>query len=100
MPSFFGLFARKKSNTQGRSNMPPPTAASPAPPPIPYALPNNPQEVNRLDFQHYMLRYVLEANYLAPLVPEQVNMMLDVGCGTGRWISEMANNSLIVVLLA
>lgn len=89
MPSFFGLFARKKSSTQELSDTPPTTAPL-SPSPIPYALPNNLQEVNRLDFQHYMLRYVLEANYLAPLVPEQVNMMLDVGCGTGRWIYEMA----------
>jgi SAM-dependent methyltransferase len=90
MLSFFGLFAQKKSNTQEQSNIPPPTSAPPSPPPVPYALPNNPQEINRLDFQHYMLRYVLEANYLAPLVLEQVNTMLDVGCGTGRWIYEMA----------
>lgn len=89
MPSFFGLFARKKSSTQEQSNTPPTTAPF-SPSPVPYALPNNPQEVNRLDFQHYMLRYVLEANYLAPLVLEEVNTILDVGCGTGRWIYEMA----------
>lgn len=90
MPSFFGLFARKKSNPPEQLETSPSAATSPSPRPIPYALPNNPQEVNRLDFQHYMLRYVLEANYLAPLVPEQGNMILDVGCGTGRWIYEMA----------
>jgi ubiquinone/menaquinone biosynthesis C-methylase UbiE len=57
---------------------------------VPYALPNNLQEVNRLDFQHYILRQALGANYLAPLdhkhPPESI---LDVGCGTGRWLAEM-----------
>ncbi len=88
MPSFLNVFNRKKSKSQELSHTS--SATQSAPTPIPYALPNNPHEINRLDFQHYMLRYVLEANYLAPLAPEQVNTILDVGCGTGRWIYEMA----------
>lgn len=54
----------------------------------PYMLPANDQEINRLDFQHYMLRYALRGNYLAPLT--QPESILDAGCGTGRWAMEMA----------
>ncbi len=54
----------------------------------PYMLPADDQEINRLDFQHYMLRYALRGNYLAPLT--QPESILDVGCGTGRWAEEMA----------
>jgi ubiquinone/menaquinone biosynthesis C-methylase UbiE len=54
----------------------------------PYLLPNDDREVNRLDFQHYMLRYALRGNYVAPL--HRPTGILDVGCGTGRWALEMA----------
>jgi SAM-dependent methyltransferase len=54
----------------------------------PYMLPKDEGEINRLDFQHYMLRYALSGNYAAPIqFPASV---LDVGCGTGRWPVEMA----------
>lgn len=55
---------------------------------VPYALPRDNEEINRLDFQHYMLRYALRGNYAAPL--QQPHAILDVGCGTGRWAREMA----------
>ncbi len=54
----------------------------------PYLLPKDFHEVNRLDFQHYMLHYALQSNFAAPC--EQPQHILDVGCGTGRWVSEMA----------
>jgi ubiquinone/menaquinone biosynthesis C-methylase UbiE len=45
-------------------------------------------EVNRLDFQHYMMRYGLQGNYAAPVgTPDSI---LDIGSGTGRWAIEMA----------
>lgn len=53
-----------------------------------YALPTDPQEVQRLDFQHFMLRREMRGNYVAPLA--QPTNILDVGCGTGRWVMEMA----------
>jgi ubiquinone/menaquinone biosynthesis C-methylase UbiE len=54
----------------------------------PYVLPSDDQEINRLDFQHYMLRYALKGNYAAPVTnPASI---LDVGGGTGRWAMEMA----------
>jgi len=53
-----------------------------------YVLPKDEGEINRLDFQHYMLRFTLRSNYLAPIgAPTSV---LDVGCGTGRWPVELA----------
>ncbi len=54
----------------------------------PYILPKDPGEVNRLDFQHYMLRSYLRANYLAPIT--QPHNILDVGSGTGRWAIQLA----------
>lgn len=56
---------------------------------VPYVLPNDMGEVNRLDFQHYMMRYALRGNYGAPLDP-RIASILDVGSGTGRWSMEMA----------
>ena len=55
---------------------------------VPYNLPRDLEEMNRLDFQHYMFRYALRGNYAAPVnAPASI---LDVGTGTGRWAREMA----------
>ncbi|HEY1387901.1 MAG TPA: class I SAM-dependent methyltransferase, partial [Ktedonobacterales bacterium] len=54
----------------------------------PYMLPSDDQEIHRLDFQHYMLRFALRGNYAAPAQHPQD--ILDVGTGTGRWAREMA----------
>lgn len=55
---------------------------------VPYVLPKDMGEVNRLDFQHYMMRSALHGNYAAPIsAPQDI---LDIGCGTGRWAIEMA----------
>jgi ubiquinone/menaquinone biosynthesis C-methylase UbiE len=55
---------------------------------IPYQLPHDMEEMNRLDFQHYMLRALLRGNYSSPIRNPQ--SILDVGSGTGRWAREMA----------
>jgi ubiquinone/menaquinone biosynthesis C-methylase UbiE len=55
---------------------------------LPYALPRDMEEINRLDFQHYMLRYALRGLYAAPL--ESPASIVDVGTGTGRWAMDMA----------
>jgi len=55
---------------------------------VPYVLPKDDEEINRLDFQHYMLRFALTGNYAAPI--QHPRSILDVGCGTGRWAREMA----------
>ena len=56
----------------------------------PYLLPDpdTEQEIDRLDLQHYMLRYLLQGNYLAPIT--NPTRILDIGSGTGRWVAEMA----------
>lgn len=54
----------------------------------PYMFPKDDQEIDRLDLQHYVLRFMLHENYLAPL--KTPGRILDVGCGTGRWAIEMA----------
>ncbi len=55
---------------------------------VPYVLPKDMGEVNRLDFQHFMMRSALRGNYAAPIgTPDSI---LDVGSGTGRWAIEMA----------
>lgn len=55
---------------------------------IPYALPADLEEQNRLDFQHYVLRFTFKGNYAAPI--DNPRTILDVGCGTGLWAREMA----------
>lgn len=54
----------------------------------PYVLPSDDKEINRLDFQHYMLRYALRGNFASPI--QRPMSILDVGSGTGRWATEMA----------
>ncbi|MGH2502516.1 MAG: class I SAM-dependent methyltransferase [Ktedonobacterales bacterium] len=55
---------------------------------VPYMLPKDLDETNRLDFQHHMLRSFMRGNFLAPIAkPRDI---LDVGCGTGRWAMELA----------
>lgn len=58
---------------------------------VPYALPKDLEEGQRLNLQHYIFRYALRGNYAAPL-PETIKTVLDVGSGTGIWGQEMARN--------
>src|SRR5258708_30028210 len=55
---------------------------------VPYALPKDLAEVNRLDFQHYIYRHVLRGNFLVPL--HESAAILDVAAGTGIWGKEIA----------
>lgn len=55
---------------------------------IPYLLAKDESEQNRLDFQHFLLRYALHGLWAAPI--DQPGSVLDVGTGTGRWALEMA----------
>ena len=56
---------------------------------VPYVLPKDDIEADRLDFQHYLLRDILEGNYVAP-IEQTTSMMLDIGVGSGRWVYEIA----------
>lgn len=55
---------------------------------VPYLMPYDVEELNRLDFQHYMLRATLRGNFAAPI--SAPSTILDVGTGTGRWARELA----------
>jgi SAM-dependent methyltransferase len=56
----------------------------------PYLLAHDLPEHKRLEFQHFFLKGLLRANYLAPLAKQPPTSILDVGSGTGRWVIEMA----------
>ena len=56
------------------------------------SLPNDDIETNRLNLQHYLIRFVLEGYHKSP-IQEQLKRgirVLDAGCGTGVWSIEMA----------
>ncbi|KAF9181225.1 hypothetical protein BGZ51_005585 [Haplosporangium sp. Z 767] len=58
----------------------------------PYMLPNDLTESDRLDAQHYLVRFILKGNYNVKLDPEDPNLrILDVATGTGVWALEMAH---------
>jgi SAM-dependent methyltransferase len=58
-------------------------------PQVPYLLPKDMLETQRMDFQFYLIRSILHGNHASPLRSD-VASILDVGCGTGRWVIEMA----------
>jgi SAM-dependent methyltransferase len=54
-----------------------------------YPVPVEAEIVQRADFLHVMLRATLGANFLAPV--SNPAYILDVGCGGGRWVREVAS---------
>jgi SAM-dependent methyltransferase len=61
----------------------------------PYLLPKDDKEIQRLEYQHFILRRILKGNTFAPvhdLLRTQGGNVLDVGCGTGRWGHELATS--------
>ncbi|KAK6205787.1 hypothetical protein LQW54_008271 [Pestalotiopsis sp. IQ-011] len=57
-----------------------------------YFLPNDEQEINRLDLQHRIALQVLDWKlYLAPI--ESPSRVLDLGTGTGIWAIEFADQN-------
>src|SRR6266498_2668932 len=58
-----------------------------------YSLPNDDEEIDRLHRQHYLVRYVWQGNFCAPvhrILKRPGAKVLDVGCGPGTWLLEMA----------
>jgi len=55
-----------------------------------YKLPANAQEFARLNSQHAAMKLQAKGNYLAQLVGEQCHTIVDLCCGGGQWIMEMA----------
>src|SRR5258708_5091269 len=56
---------------------------------VPYLLPKDLGEDERLNLQHYIFRYALKGNYAAPL-SKKATHILDVGSGSGIWGQEIA----------
>jgi ubiquinone/menaquinone biosynthesis C-methylase UbiE len=55
---------------------------------VPFMVRKDEREVRRLNEQHFAIRQELGGNFGAPLtMPTDI---LDIGCGTGRWVMEMA----------
>ncbi|KAG0320594.1 hypothetical protein BGZ97_013156 [Linnemannia gamsii] len=58
----------------------------------PYMLPNDLTESDRLDAQHYLVRFIFKGNYNVQINPESPDLrILDVATGTGVWALEMAH---------
>ncbi|KAG1337607.1 hypothetical protein G6F62_005847 [Rhizopus arrhizus] len=57
-----------------------------------YLLPCDEEEVDRLHLQHFMIRFAIQGNYLAPVhdLLRKGSKVLDVGCGPGTWSMEIA----------
>lgn len=56
---------------------------------VPYILPKDINEEERLNIQHQLFRAILQGNFLAPLEKNPASI-LDVGSGTGIWGHEIA----------
>lgn len=63
-----------------------------------YALPNDDQEVNRLDIQHHVWRLSLKGKLHLASLPPDVQNVLDVGTGTGSWAIDFAHSHLSAVV--
>ncbi|CAG8546272.1 11152_t:CDS:2 [Dentiscutata heterogama] len=60
-----------------------------------YFFPNDEQEIDRLQLQHYMMRFIWCSNFSSPvrdLLEEGDAHVLDVGCGPATWVLEMASD--------
>ena len=57
---------------------------------VPYLLSVDAIENERWDIQHHFLRGLLHAHSFAPLDTSTVRTIFDSGCGTGRWVNDMA----------
>ncbi|KAJ8109272.1 hypothetical protein OPT61_g7585 [Boeremia exigua] len=56
-----------------------------------YPLPNDDVEMDRLDLQHHAFRLSLDGRLYRAPIPKDVQRVLDVGCGTGIWSIEFAD---------
>ncbi|KAG0285581.1 hypothetical protein BGZ96_010182 [Linnemannia gamsii] len=57
---------------------------------LPYLLPCDEQESERLLLQHYVIRYAFGSNIIPPIDTTIAGKVLDCGCGPGTWVMEMA----------
>ncbi|CAG8553038.1 16103_t:CDS:2, partial [Dentiscutata erythropus] len=58
-----------------------------------YVLPNDEEESDRLHLQHFLIRYIWQSNFSAPIehiLSKSRSKILDVGCGAASWSFDMA----------
>ncbi|ORZ07833.1 S-adenosyl-L-methionine-dependent methyltransferase [Absidia repens] len=57
-----------------------------------YILPCDEEEIDRLHLLHFMVRFAIQGNYLAPVTDSlrKGAQVLDIGCGPGSWTMEIA----------
>ncbi|KAI8079770.1 uncharacterized protein BX664DRAFT_341416 [Halteromyces radiatus] len=57
-----------------------------------YILPCDEEEIDRLHLLHFMVRFAIQGNYLAPVTDSlrKGANVLDIGCGPGSWTMEIA----------
>ncbi|KAI8067609.1 S-adenosyl-L-methionine-dependent methyltransferase [Gongronella butleri] len=57
-----------------------------------YVLPCDEEEIDRLHLLHFMVRFAIQGNYLAPVTDHlrKGATVLDIGCGPGSWTMEIA----------
>ncbi|KAF0556274.1 S-adenosyl-L-methionine-dependent methyltransferase [Gigaspora margarita] len=58
-----------------------------------YVYPVDDDEVDRCQMQHFLMKHIWEGNFSAPveeLLSSYDTKILDIGCGSGAWILEMA----------
>ncbi|KAH3905008.1 hypothetical protein HBI56_217910 [Parastagonospora nodorum] len=56
-----------------------------------YPVPNDETEMDRLDLQHHAFRLTLDGKLYQAPIPKNLQNVLDVGCGTGIWSIEFAD---------
>ncbi|KAF0533481.1 S-adenosyl-L-methionine-dependent methyltransferase [Gigaspora margarita] len=57
-----------------------------------YSMPVDEEECDRLQIQHFLFRCIWKGNFSAPIkdILENGGHILDVGCGPGTWVLDMA----------
>ncbi|CAG8567560.1 1835_t:CDS:2 [Ambispora gerdemannii] len=58
-----------------------------------YPLPSDEKELDRLSLQHFLYRFLWKGNFCSPVERKLKTdgLILDIGCGPGAWILEMAS---------
>ncbi|CAG8792785.1 10569_t:CDS:2, partial [Acaulospora morrowiae] len=67
-----------------------------------YPFPSDDEELDRQHLQHFLLRYLWEGNFSAPvehILNNEYSKVLDVGCGAGTWALEIATNYQIIEII-
>ncbi|GBB92127.1 hypothetical protein RclHR1_01970009 [Rhizophagus clarus] len=59
-----------------------------------YYIPNNYDDIDRVHMFHFLQRYIFQSNFSSPIeerLMQEKCKVLDVGCGPGTWLLDLAN---------